>query len=29
VLSDDDIWKTVLFVKNSNQMKDNSKQPPK
>jgi hypothetical protein len=29
VLSDDDIWKTVLFIKNSNQMKDNSKQPPK
>jgi mono/diheme cytochrome c family protein len=39
VLSDDDIWKTVLFVKNSSQMKDssqpqnpqqdNSKQPPK
>ena len=24
VLSDDDIWKTVLFIKNSNQMKDNS-----
>ncbi len=39
VLSDDDIWKTVLFVKNSSQMKDNSQpqnpqpnnsmQPPK
>jgi mono/diheme cytochrome c family protein len=27
VLSDDDIWKTVLFIKNSGQMKDNS-QPP-
>ena len=26
VLSDDDIWKTVLFIKNSNQMKDNSQQ---
>ena len=24
VLSDDDIWKTVIFVKNSSQMKDNS-----
>jgi mono/diheme cytochrome c family protein len=24
VLSDDDIWKTVLFIKNSSQMKDNS-----
>ncbi len=24
VLSDDDIWKIVLFIKNSNQMKDNS-----
>jgi len=27
VLSDDDIWKTVVFIKNSGQMKDNSKQP--
>jgi mono/diheme cytochrome c family protein len=26
VLSDDDIWKTVLFIKNSNQMKDSSPQ---
>jgi hypothetical protein len=26
VLSDDDIWKTVVFLKNSNQMKDNSQQ---
>ncbi len=26
VLSDDDIWKTVLFIKNSNQMKGNSQQ---
>ena len=26
VLSDDDIWKTVLFIKNSNQMKDSSQQ---
>jgi mono/diheme cytochrome c family protein len=25
VLSDDDIWKTVGFIKNSNQMKDDSK----
>jgi mono/diheme cytochrome c family protein len=25
VLSDDDIWKTVVFIKNSNQMKDDSK----
>jgi len=24
VLSDDDIWKTVIFIKNSGQMKDNS-----
>ena len=24
VLSDDDIWKTVLFIKNSSQMKDDS-----
>ena len=24
VLSDDDIWKTVLFIKNSGQMKDNT-----
>ncbi len=24
VLSDDDIWKTVVFIKNSGQMKDNS-----
>ncbi len=23
VLSDDDIWKTLVFIKNSNQMKDN------
>jgi mono/diheme cytochrome c family protein len=35
VLSDDDIWKTVLFIKNSSQMKDDSQQqkpqglPPK
>ena len=29
VLSDDDIWKTVLFIKNSNQMKDNSQPQPK
>ena len=30
VLSDDDIWKTVTFIKNSGQMKDNSSQqnPP-
>jgi len=27
VLSDDDIWKTVVFIKNSGQMKDNSQQP--
>jgi len=27
VLSDDDIWKTVLFIKNSNQMKDTGQQP--
>jgi mono/diheme cytochrome c family protein len=26
VLSDDDIWKTVLFIKNSNQMKDAGQQ---
>lgn len=26
VLSDDDIWKAVLFIKNSSQMKDNSQQ---
>jgi mono/diheme cytochrome c family protein len=26
VLSDDDIWKTVTFIKNSGQMKDNSQQ---
>lgn len=26
VLSDDDIWKTVIFIKNSAQMKDNSQQ---
>jgi mono/diheme cytochrome c family protein len=26
VLSDDDIWKTVVFLKNSSQMKDNSQQ---
>ena len=26
VLSDDDIWKTVVFIKNSGQMKDNSQQ---
>jgi len=26
VLSDDDIWKTVVFLKNSNQMKDNTQQ---
>jgi mono/diheme cytochrome c family protein len=26
VLPDDDIWKTVLFIKNSNQMKDNAQQ---
>ena len=31
VLSDDDIWKTVLFIKNSGQMKDSSQpqNPPK
>jgi len=33
VLSDDDIWKTVVFIKNSGQMKDNAQQqhpqPPK
>ena len=29
VLSDDDIWKTVVFIKNSGQMKDNSQQQPK
>ena len=33
VLSDDDIWKTVVFLKNSSQMKDtspppNTSQPP-
>lgn len=28
VLSDDDIWKAVLFVKNSAQMKDASAPPP-
>ncbi len=30
VLSDDDIWKTVVFIKNSGQMKDTSQQqnPP-
>ena len=28
VLSDDDIWKAVLFVKNSAQMKDGAAQPP-
>ena len=28
ILSDDDIWKAVLFVKNSAQMKDPSAQPP-
>ena len=30
VLSEDDIWKTVIFIKNSAQMKDNSQQqnPP-
>ena len=27
VLSDDDIWKTVIFIKNSGQMKDPSQQP--
>ena len=26
VLSDDDIWKTVVFIKNSSQMKDESQQ---
>jgi len=26
VLSDDDIWKTVVFIKNSGQMKDNPQQ---
>ena len=26
VLSDDNIWKTVIFIKNSSQMKDNSQQ---
>ena len=26
VLSDDEIWKTVLFIKNSSQMKDNAQQ---
>ena len=26
VLSDDDIWKTVLFIKNSGQMKDSAQQ---
>jgi mono/diheme cytochrome c family protein len=26
ILSDDDIWKTVTFIKNSSQMKDNSQQ---
>lgn len=29
VLSDDDIWKTILFVKNSNQMKDTGQQQNK
>ncbi|MGD0932804.1 MAG: c-type cytochrome [Candidatus Korobacteraceae bacterium] len=31
VLSDDDIWKTVVFIKNSGQMKDGGQQqnPPK
>lgn len=28
VLSDDDIWKVVLFIKNSNQMKDTAAPPP-
>ena len=27
VLSDDDIWKAVLFIKNSSQMKDTAAQP--
>jgi len=27
LLSDDDIWKAVLFIKNSNQMKDAPAQP--
>lgn len=27
VLSDEDIWKTVVFLKNSSQMKDNGQQP--
>lgn len=27
VLSDDDIWKTVVFIKNSSQMKDTGQQP--
>jgi len=27
VLSDDDIWKTVVFIKHSGEMKDNSAQP--
>jgi mono/diheme cytochrome c family protein len=26
VLSDDDLWKTILFIKNSNQMKDTGQQ---
>jgi mono/diheme cytochrome c family protein len=29
VLSDDDIWKAVLFIKNSSQMKDTPAQPAK
>jgi mono/diheme cytochrome c family protein len=29
VLSDDDIWKAVLFIKNSEKMKDPSTQPAK
>jgi hypothetical protein len=27
VLSDDDIWKAILFIKNASQMKDTSAQP--
>jgi hypothetical protein len=26
ILTDDDIWKTVIFIKNSSQMKDESQQ---
>jgi hypothetical protein len=28
VLSDDDIWKAVLFIKNSNQMKEGAAPQP-